>query len=154
MQNHRSDTNYYFQMTDWNKSKSLLKTIRQKVFIEEQQVPVELEWDEFDESAHHVLAEILLEGEKLAIGTARIIINNKQAHIGRMAVLPLWRGHGIGTKILQTCIDDCRKQGVTQIILNAQVYVIPFYQKAGFEISSEQFLDAGIPHKEMTLAIA
>jgi len=154
MQNHRSDTNYYFQITNWKKSKSLLQTIREKVFIEEQQVPVELEWDEFDESARHVLAEVLLEGEKLAIGTARIIINNKQAHIGRMAVLALWRGHGIGTKILQTCIDDCRKQGVTQIILNAQVYVIPFYQKAGFEISSEQFLDAGIPHKEMTLAIA
>ncbi|MDX2507141.1 MAG: GNAT family N-acetyltransferase [Gammaproteobacteria bacterium] len=153
MNNQKSATKYYFYLTDWNTSKTRLKTIREQVFIREQGVPVELEWDDLDKSARHVLAEVKLDDEKLAIGTARIIINNDQAHLGRMAVLSAWRGHGIGTKILQTCIDDCLKLGIRQIILNAQVYVIPFYQKSGFEISSKQFMDAGIAHKEMTLSL-
>jgi len=144
---------YTFQITDWNTHKSQLQSIREQVFIQEQDVPVELEWDGLDETARHVLAEVQCpakqKDEKLAIGTARIIINNMQAHIGRMAVLSEWRYQGVGSRILQTCIDECLKQGVKEVVLNAQVYALPFYQKAGFETSSEQFLDAGIPHKKM-----
>jgi len=148
-------TNYSLQTTNWQSHCASLKLIRQQVFIEEQNVPVELEWDGLDEKACHILAQVIVAGKKLAIGTARITLNNtedpvKKAHIGRMAVLAAWRGQGIGSDILHACIDECRKLKVKKIVLNAQVDVIPFYQKAGFEISSKEFLDANIPHKQMT----
>ena len=145
---------FNFHITDWHSHKSQLKPIREQVFIQEQGVPVELEWDNLDENALHVLAEAISDDEILAIGTARIIIKNKHAHIGRMAVLPEWREQGIGAKILQLCIDECKKLGVKTITLNAQVYVLLFYQKAGFKISSDEFMDAGIPHKKMTLTLS
>jgi len=141
---------FNFSITNWKTHKSQLRQIREQVFIQEQGVPVELEWDEMDENALHVLAEAISDDEKLAIGTARIIIKNEQAHIGRMAVLSEWREQGVGAKILLLCIDECLQRGVKNIVLNAQVYVIPFYQKAGFEISSDEFMDAGIPHKRVT----
>ncbi|MCW8931530.1 MAG: GNAT family N-acetyltransferase [Gammaproteobacteria bacterium] len=150
---------YLIQITPWHSHKNQLKKIRETVFIQEQNVPSELEWDSLDEEALHVLAEMLPahkeQGKKLAIGTARIIINNKLAHIGRMAVLPEWRAQGIGSKILRCCIDECKNPTnhppIETIVLNAQVYVTEFYKKAGFKITSEEFLDAGIPHKQMTL---
>ena len=151
---------YSIRLTNWQSHKKQLKKIREAVFIQEQNVPAELEWDGLDEEACHVLAEVHLNNtevkdKKLAIGTARIIINNKQAYIGRMAVLPEWRAQGVGTKILQCCIDSCNKaadnNNIEKIVLNAQVYVTEFYQKAGFKITSGEFLDAGIPHRQMTL---
>ncbi|MCU7800508.1 MAG: GNAT family N-acetyltransferase [gamma proteobacterium symbiont of Lucinoma myriamae] len=158
---HNSD--YYVQITHWTNHSDSLKSIREQVFIQEQNVPVELEWDGLDDKAIHILAETVtidkqMTNKKLAIGTARITLNKTNAqfttaHIGRMAVLAAWRGQSIGSKILQLCIDECKRLKATRIILNAQVNVIPFYQKAGFEITSEQFLDADIPHKQMTLVL-
>jgi predicted GNAT family N-acyltransferase len=142
---------YYF--TNWKTSKVLLKSVREQVFIQEQSVPVELEWDDLDDVAHHVLVEKLDNEVKSTIATARIILNNKVAHIGRMAVLSSWRNQGIGSKMLQMCIEFCQQKNMTHIVINAQVYVISFYQKAGFDISSNEFLDAGIAHKEMTLQL-
>lgn len=144
---------FVFHITRWKHHQTELSAIRKQVFIQEQGVPEELEWDDDDNRALHILAEVIQSGKTLAIGTARIIIKNKQAHIGRMALLPPWRHQGIGAKMLQTCIDECQKQGVQQITLNAQVYALPFYQKAGFQVSSDEFMDAGITHKEMTLTI-
>lgn len=156
-----NNTNVYFsvQITDWETHQTPLKKIRETVFIKEQKVPVELEWDDMDETAYHVFAEVHFNDQshndkKLAIGTARIIINNKQAHIGRMAVLPEWRGQGVGSKILKICINKCKKMQLEKIILNAQVYITKFYTNAGFDISSEEFSDAGIPHQQMTLYLA
>ncbi len=141
--------------THWETHKNQLKQIRETVFIEEQSVPIKLEWDGLDEKAIHVMAVIqseegLLE-EKLAVGTARIIIEGNQAYIGRMAVLPQWRRQGLGTQILQSCINECKKSKVKQITLNAQSYITDFYQKAGFKIIGKQFFDAGIPHQRMIL---
>ena len=149
---------YFVHIANWESHKDQLKNIREQVFIQEQNVPVELEWDALDEKAFHVLAEVhfndkKINSKKLAIGTARIIINNKQAHIGRMAVLSDWRGKGVGSEILLKCINECKKHGIKKIVLNAQVYVTQFYQKAGFKISSDEFLDAGIAHKQMTLLL-
>ncbi len=152
-------------VVDWAQSSPTLCQIRTRVFIEEQHVPEALEWDGLDKTALHLLAQIqtpeTIDNEQTgsiarqteAVGTARIVINNKIAHIGRMAVLPDWRGKGIGFKILQKAILECRQRSVKKIILNAQTYVLNFYQKAGFKVSSEAFLDAGIMHKEMTLLL-
>ncbi|MCU7940099.1 MAG: GNAT family N-acetyltransferase [gamma proteobacterium symbiont of Bathyaustriella thionipta] len=149
------NSDYCFQVTDWSSHYASLKSIREQVFILEQNVPVELEWDGQDDNACHIIAEVIVQGKKLAIGTAQITLNNTNdhistAHIGRMAVLAVWRGQGIGSGILRTAVEQCHKLKIKKIVLNAQVDVIPFYQKAGFEISSDEFLDADIPHKQMT----
>lgn len=142
------------EITSWHQQQPLLKYIRELVFIQEQNVPEELEWDNEDKTAIHVLAWSQFDDSTLAIGTARIIIKNKQAYIGRMAVLSQWRKQGIGSRILQTCIDVCRQRGIKIIMLNAQTYALPFYQQAGFQITSEEFMDAGIPHKQMQLDLS
>ncbi len=148
---------YAIKITNWHSEQNKLQAIREQVFIKEQHVPIELEWDEFDQSATHLLAQHKQKETMLPIGTARIVFNHKgknnSAHIGRMAVLKAWRRMGVGSKLLQACIDECKKHHSKKMILNAQTSAIPFYQKAGFSINSEEFLDANIPHKEMILQL-
>lgn len=120
--------------------------IRQRVFIEEQHVPVDLEWDETDEAAIHLLAS--LDGQ--AVGCARVM---PEGYIGRMAVLPAWRGKGIGEALLLQAIQMCRQFDVSHARLSAQVHAIGFYQQAGFEVCSEPYSDADILHVDMQLEL-
>ena len=120
--------------------------IRQRVFIEEQHVPVDLEWDETDETAVHLLAS--LDGQ--AVACARVV---PEGYIGRMAVLPQWRGQGIGEALLLQAINICRQFEVTHARLSAQTHAIGFYQQAGFEVCSEPYLDANILHVDMQLEL-
>ena len=106
---------------------------------------VELEWDGLDESAQHLLA---LNHAGEAIGCARLIGDGS---IGRMAVLQPWRGLGVGTALLKAAIAHYQQQGIQPITLSAQTHAIAFYQKAGFEVCSEPYLDAGIMHVDMRL---
>ncbi len=147
---HPLPDSYSIQLVNWASHKGLLSHIRKTVFIEEQKVPQELEWDGQDDSARHILASFQHQQQFITIGCARIIFDNDIAHIGRMAVLPQWRKQGAGQKILQYAIHECRIRQIKKIVLNAQTHVLNFYLKAGFEISSDEFMDAGIPHKEMT----
>lgn len=128
----------------WEQDKASLQFIRETVFIQEQQVPVELEWDEYDSECTHVLA---LDDTDNPIGTARML---RDGHIGRMAVLPEWRAQGVGSALLQCLIDCARRQQLTRVFLYAQTTAIPFYQQHHFEIISDEFMDAGIPHREMS----
>jgi predicted GNAT family N-acyltransferase len=120
--------------------------IRQRVFIEEQHVPVALEWDATDEAARHLLAS--LDGQ--AVACARVV---PEGYIGRMAVLPEWRGQGIGEALLLQAINICRQFEVTHARLSAQVHAIGFYQQAGFEVCSEPYVDADILHVDMQLEL-
>lgn len=120
-----------------------MTAIRRRVFIEEQKVPEELEWDEYDERAFHVVA---LTGNKEPVATGRI---KKDGHIGRMAVLKNYRQQGIGSSILLALLDIARRQHLTTVYLHAQVNAIGFYEQHGFVCSSDEFLDAGIIHKTM-----
>lgn len=129
----------------WFEYEKLLRTIRTKVFVEEQQVPIDLEWDSQDTSAQHLL---VLTSTNEPIACARLLNNGS---IGRMAVLKEWRGLGVGAKLLNKAIALHRKQGISIITLSAQVHAIPFYQKAGFEVISTTYLDAGILHVDMQL---
>jgi len=129
----------------WFEYEKALRTIRTKVFIEEQQVPIALEWDSQDTSAQHLL---VLTSTNEPIACARLLNNGS---IGRMAVLKEWRGLGIGTKLLNKAIALHRQQGISVITLSAQVHAIPFYQKAGFEVINTPYLDAGISHVDMHL---
>jgi len=122
----------------------LLRAIRRRVFIEEQEVPESLEWDEFDAVSLHVLAETV-SGE--AVATGRLL---PDWHIGRMAVLREWRRRGVGLTVLQTLLAAAKQRGDRIVRLNAQTHALGFYEKAGFVAEGPVFDDAGIPHRTMS----
>jgi predicted GNAT family N-acyltransferase len=121
--------------------------IRVRVFVAEQGVPQEIEMDRDDKRALHFLA---IEAGK-AVGTARVVMRQKGAKIGRMAVLKTRRGRGVGTKLLKHAIRTAKKQGAQKIYLHAQVPVIGFYEATGFHCIGRIFYEAGIPHRKMIL---
>lgn len=128
----------------WSSDAKALLRVRLAVFVHEQGVPLELEQDDDDEHAIHVLAETL-QGEP--IGTGRLLSNG---HIGRMAVLRDYRGQGVGSAILQRLIAQARSRlGLRQVFLYAQIHALPFYARHGFIAEGEVFNDAGIPHRKM-----
>lgn len=137
---------YSIAIVGWQQAQPQLREIREQVFIHEQNVPVALEWDGLDEDAIHLLA-LDLQGN--AIGCARILAGGI---IGRMAVLRRWRNVGLGRALLEKAVDYCRKQKWQDISLSAQTHAIPFYERAGFVVCSEEYMDAGIPHRDMQLA--
>jgi predicted GNAT family N-acyltransferase len=128
---------------NWNDYKTELGKVRREVFIEEQHVPEELEWDEYDEHCYHILAR---DAQGKPIGTGRI---KPDGHIGRMAVLKSWRNKRVGSAILQALMDYAKKQHYTELYLHAQISAKDFYTRFGFEICSDEFMDAGIPHVTM-----
>lgn len=131
----------------WAEHKKDLIRIRTEVFINEQLVPPDLEWDGYDQSCWHVLAQTA-GGE--TIGTGRMLYNG---HIGRMAVLPEFRNKGVGSALLTALLKLARQQGIHEVFLHAQTNAVAFYQKHGFTITSDEFMDAGIPHITMRLHI-
>lgn len=135
--------------TNWEKDKSLLTEIRKQVFIIEQNVPAEIELDELDQQAVHFL---VYKQNQEAIGTARFLtIDNNRGKIGRMSVLKQYRNQGCGLALLNACLKWAKKQKIAEVILHAQNQAIPFYQKSGFRVRGNEFMDAGIPHHEMYL---
>lgn len=134
------------QQVTWQQAEAYLRAVRTSVFIEEQFVTPEFEWDDIDHSAVHLLAM----HDKQAVGCLRII---HYAKIGRMAVLRPWRGLGIGQMLLNEAIKICALQGSKQIDLSAQTHAIQFYQQAGFQIMSDEYTDVQIPHVDMRLSL-
>lgn len=138
---------FTINFVSWQNETDNLRSIREIVFINEQNVPEEMEWDEFDAISKHVLA---LDNDRKPIGTARLLPDGR---IGRMAVLKEWRGKGVGSAMLKRLLQELMRQNVTQAILNAQTSVIQFYQKYGFQTEGEEFIEAGIPHIKMVLIL-
>jgi predicted GNAT family N-acyltransferase len=131
------------RLADWATDKDTIRRIRRQVFILEQSVPPEIEWDGRDEDCVHVIAET---SNRDAIGTGRLHPSGK---IGRMAVLRPWRGTGIGSALLARLLETARAQGIEQVFLHAQSHVVDFYKRAGFRAQGEEFMEAGIPHRLM-----
>lgn len=120
--------------------------IRMEVFVREQAVPPELELDEYDETATH----FLLRGEDgTPQATARLVNKGGTAKIGRVAVVQKERGKGIGLTLMQAVLDEARRQGFEEAVLDSQTYAIPFYERLGFVAEGDEFDDAGIPHFTM-----
>ena len=134
-------------IANWQDDALALSTIRETVFIHEQQVPVELEGDGLDADCLHVLAA---DAAGNPIGTARLL---PDGHIGRMAVLKAWRGRGVGSALLQLLLAEATKLKLERVVLNAQTYAAGFYAKFGFQAVGEEFRDAGIPHVKMVLPL-
>lgn len=134
---------YRIRRADWHADGPTLRKLRETVFVREQGVPLELEWDGLDATAIHLLAETPDGG---ALGTARLLPSGQ---IGRMAVLSEYRGRGIGARLLAAALQAARNRGQPQPWLNAQTSAAEFYRKAGFRPEGEIFMEAGIPHRRM-----
>ena len=135
-----------FFVTTWGVDRPQLQQVRRQVFIVEQEVPEDEEWDDHDAVAVHVLAT----WNREPVGTGRITLAGK---IGRLAVLSEFRGRGIGRQILQLLIEQAYHRGLVEVFLHAQVQALPFYEKAGFRAEGEVFDEAGIPHRRMRKAL-
>ncbi len=137
------DASFQIAHCNWQENSEALSTVRRIVFIEEQNVPEALELDESDRLCHHVL---VTDAHNKPIGTGRI---GSDGRIGRMAVLKAYRGQGIGSALLAALLDYARQEHYADIYLHAQLSAIPFYEKHGFIVSGEEFMDAGIMHRNM-----
>lgn len=134
------------RLVAWDEAHAALESVRRAVFVVEQHVPEELEWDEADSVSQHALAS----ADGVPIGTARLL---PDGHIGRIAVLRAWRGRGVGAALLTAMIDAARQRGFTTVLLNAQVQALDFYRRFGFVAEGDVFPDAGIPHRAMRLEL-
>ena len=130
-------------VVDWALAEQPIRNIRATVFILEQAVPEDSEWDGLDPRCAHVLA---WNDAGEAVGTARMQANGT---IGRMAVLKDWRGRGVGRALLHALLDLATKRGLPRVTLSAQTHALGFYERAGFHVIGELFMDAGIPHRKM-----
>jgi predicted GNAT family N-acyltransferase len=131
------------ELMSWQLARAEARPIRLTVFVEEQRVPVEIEWDEHDETSVHALAYA---AEGKAVATGRLL---PDGHIGRMAVLKEWRGQGVGGAILERLIAAALARGDRELELFAQTHARDFYRRYGFVESGEIFEEAGIPHQAM-----
>lgn len=124
--------------------------LRHEVFVEEQGVPVELEIDEHDDTALHLVA---IEGEQL-VGTCRVVRDGARAKFGRLVVTRDARGSGIGRALLDEAERRARADGARRMVLTAQISAMGLYERAGYTARGEVFLDAGIEHMTMEKALA
>jgi predicted GNAT family N-acyltransferase len=139
--------NLKIEIVKWIDGLSQLKNIREKVFIQEQKVTPQLEWDGMDEKAIH----FLVFNDKAAIGCARAIVIKDHMQLGRMAVLKEYRSQGIGSALIEKAMTTAKLNQLSAIYISAQCHAIDFYKKFGFEVTSDIYLDAEIPHRDMTL---
>jgi predicted GNAT family N-acyltransferase len=131
----------------WHDGEPLLRSVREAVFIREQGIAPELEWDGLDESCRHAL---VLSSQGEAIGCGRML---SDGHIGRIAVLPKWRKQKIGTAIMEALLNYAREHNYPQVDVDAQTYAVPFYRGFDFVEEGEIFQDAGLPHIKMRLKL-
>ncbi len=133
----------------WAELEAPAHAVREAVFVQEQEVPAELEWDADDATALHALARNRL---GLALGTGRLVeLSPGVGKIGRMAVRADMRGAGVGRAVLDTLVAAARQRGLREVVLHAQLTAAGFYRGAGFSARGGVFEEVGIPHQEMAL---
>ncbi len=135
----------------WEQLGEAARAVRTEVFLQEQQIPVELEWDEDDATALHAVAYNRL---GMPVATGRLLQHAPTvARVGRMAVTRVLRGGGLGREILQTLMRAAAQRGDREVLLHAQRSAEGFYRQFGFLPQGEPFEEAGIPHIEMVRAL-
>jgi len=123
------------RIVTWHEAEPDLRAVRGEVFVQEQGVPEDLVTGLYHQP----------------IATGRLLIREGHARIGRLAVLPAWRGQGVGTAILKSLLNEARRHGVNEVVLHAQATAVPFYEHFDFVRVGDKYLEAGIPHFRMTL---
>jgi len=136
---------FHVRDADFTADFAHLRAVRGPVFVIEQGVPIALEMDALDADCTHVLA---FDGQDRPIGTGRL---TPQRSIGRMAVLPEWRGRGVGDALLIRLIALSKAKAWPEVILHAQVSAMGFYLKHGFTAYGPVYEEAGIIHQSMSL---
>jgi len=134
------------ELHDWERAHAEASRIRLAVFVQEQNVPREIEMDAHDAVSVHALAY----DSGTAVGTGRLL---PDGHIGRMAVLREHRARGVGAAILTRLVAEARRLGMREVVLSAQTHALGFYRKQGFVPSGGVYMEAGIPHQEMRLGL-
>lgn len=127
----------------WHEDEGKLRQVREAVFICEQNVPAELEWDEADKTCIHALVE---DAEGLPLAVGRLLPDGQ---IGRMAVRREARGQGVGGAVLAFLIGQARQRNFTEVWLHGQTHAVPFYEQHGFVAEGDIFMEAGIHHRMM-----
>jgi predicted GNAT family N-acyltransferase len=131
----------------WRELEAAARPIRADVFIGEQKIPADMEWDDADADAVHAVAFNRL---GRALGTGRMLEHVPGvAKIGRMAVSSASRHAGVGRAVLDALVEAARARGDRQAVLHAQLGAVPFYERAGFVRRGSDFDEAGIAHVEM-----
>ena len=124
------------------------RRLRRMVFIDEQGVSEADEVDGLDDGAIHLLAF----ADDAPVGTARLMVKGAVGKIGRVCVLPEARGTGLGAALMRAAVAELRgTAGVTTVTLGAQSHATGFYAALGFRVVGDEFMDAGIAHREMVL---
>ena len=139
---------YQIEIGDWQQLQAAARAVRYAVFVEEQNIPVELEWDDLDEVAVHV---VIFDAQLTPVATGRLL---PDAHIGRLAVMPEYRQFGLGAKVLSLLVDKGRELAFPELVLHAQTSAQGFYQRYGFESFGQCFIEAGIEHQSMKLVLS
>lgn len=123
--------------------------LRRVVFIEEQGVPEEDEIDDKDDTALHLLAT----DGGTPVGSARLLLMGDTGKIGRVCVLKSHRGTGLGAALIRAAIVELRVHGMKTAKLGSQTHAIGFYERLGFTATGPEYMDAGIPHRDMILPL-
>ncbi len=138
---------YSIQFADWEEDAKRLTSLRHEVFVDEQKVPIEIEIDDMDVECLHIKA-VLNNGQ--IIGTARLLPSN---YVGRMCVSRAYRGQGIAGAMLEFIIQYAEHQKLPSLQLNAQISAQALYERYGFVVDSDIFMEAGIQHRHMSLPL-
>ncbi|MFH8380936.1 GNAT family N-acetyltransferase [Kitasatospora sp. NPDC018058] len=139
---------------------TLVRDVRREVFIVEQNVPEELEYDEYDRTSVHLLA---VAADGAALGTGRLIFGEQalkltggvegRVLLGRLAVVAAARGTGLGAELVRAIEAAGLERGAVEVELHAQVQALGFYERLGYVAEGPVYDDAGIPHRTMTRAL-
>lgn len=141
------NSEFIVEPANWTADMADLRRVRDAVFVIEQAVPEEEEWDELDAISQHVVAR---DQAGQPIGTGRL---TPKGSLGRMAVVSEWRGRGVGDSILRVLLELARARHFREIEIHAQAYALAFYERAGFEAYGEEFDECGIRHRHMRIEI-
>lgn len=142
-----TESGYRTAIVDWQDHEQAIRAIRRTVFVVEQGVCEEIEFDSHDSRHTYALA---FAADGSAIATGRLQGDGRMGRIGRMAVLKPWRGRGVGRAILKLLLETAAQRGLEVVSLHAQVRVKSFYAGQGFVECGEIFMEAGIEHITMT----
>lgn len=143
----RGEDMVQLHLGSWHDLQKLASPLRTEVFVDEQKVPAEMEWDEADHTALHAVA---VNRMGMALATGRLLVHAPGvARIGRMAVKKPMRGSDLGARVLHALMDAARARGDRQVVLHAQCSAEGFYKRAGFAPHGAVFEEAGIAHIEM-----
>jgi predicted GNAT family N-acyltransferase len=141
----------YIEIGDWPLMQYAAQEVRTAVFVQEQGIAPEDEWDEHDVTSLHA---VLFDVNGQALGNARLLQPAANvAKVGRMAVLSDVRGRGYGARLLQALLLEARRRGNKEVRLSAQRTAEGFYDSHGFKVTGEPFVEVGIPHVEMGLRL-